>query len=519
MASQIITVDILCMSQCKNTTSEWFAFSARTWRRVCKSRHTNNNLLQSSTDEHDDGTILVPESDYFQRTPPPLDDPQQLQSWLASIPFCIEAILCESDSGLDYAEQLACAISRITTAPTDTTRTLTTQPETTSIHKLCSTPLSSSFSSSNQQLQQQPQLKHNGYLEARRDKFQMNELCRQRGIRTVKQVLCRTPEEAIQMAQTLFVLGTEEDETEGDREGDRSRSRHTANNNRGIIIKPRRGVASDRVALCQTTGDVCDATRRILNSTIFGTHDLKHDAVLMQEYVDGTEYAVDVVSRNGSHKTAALWVYEKTSTSEDGVSNPFAYLSGKLVSTDDPNHAHAHAIMDYVDECLTALGIAWGMSHTEVKISSGGDIRLMEVNVRQQNDHFAPICSMCMGYNALDLCLSAYLDDVHNEDALFARVPRRPILQYNGMIVNLACFVEGEVIEIHHLKAIQELESYVAMELFPGFDIGCTVQRTKDIRSDCGWVHLVHQHEDCLMRDYDTVCTMMPSMFDVRTEP
>jgi hypothetical protein len=124
-----------------------------------------------------------------------------------------------------------------------------------------------------------------------------------------------------------------------------------------------------------------------------------------------------------------------------------------------------------------------------------------------------------MGYNALDLCLSAYLDDAHDEDALFARVPRRPILQCNGMIVNLACFVDGEVSEIRHVQDIQELESFVAMELFPGFDIGSTVQRTKDIRSDCGWVHLVHESEDCMMRDYNTICTMMPSMFDVCTEP
>jgi hypothetical protein len=84
----------------------------------------------------------------------------------------------------------------------------------------------------------------------------------------------------------------------------------------------------------------------------------------MQEYIDGTEYAVDVVTRNGNHKTAALWVYEKTSTSEDGVSNPFAYLSGKLVSADDPNHPHAHDIMDYVDKCLTAFRNCMGnVSH------------------------------------------------------------------------------------------------------------------------------------------------------------
>ena len=401
--------------------------------------------------------------DYFQQTAPL--DPQDLNTWLGCIPFPLEAILCESDSGLDYTERLACAIDQL----------FTTNPQ---IHK---------------------PLKHNGYLEARRDKYLMNELCRSRGIQTVWQALCRTPEEAVEVTQGF----------------DASLSTPVDIANHGIIIKPRRGVASDRVALCRTLDEVSAAASQILETIVFGTYDVVHDAVLMQEYVDGTEYAVDVVTRDGAHKTAALWVYEKTSTSEDGTSNPFAYLSGKLVSSDDPNHPSALAILDYVDDCLTALEISWGMSHSEVKVSSIGYIRLMEVNVRQQNDHFGPLCSICIGYNAMDMSLSACLDDPHDEDSLFASVPTRPILQRHGIIVNLACFVEGQVSQIYHLEEIQNLESYVSMELFPGFEVGNTVRRTKDIRSDCGWVHLVHEREDCMMRDYQIVRNRMLTMFEV----
>jgi biotin carboxylase len=405
----------------------------------------------------------VQELDFFQQTAPL--DPQDLKRWLDSLPFPLEAVICESDSGLDYAERLACAIDEL----------ITTNPQ---MHL--------------------PPLKHNGYLEARRDKYQMNERCRSRGIQTVWQALCRTPEEALKVAQGSAM----------------SWQSNIADH--GVIIKPRRGVASDRVALCRTLDEVSSAASQILDSIVFGTYDVRHDAVLMQEYVDGTEYAVDVISRDGAHKTAALWVYEKTSTNEDGASNPFAYLSGKLVSADDPNHPFAHAIMDYVEECLTALDIHWGMSHSEVKVSSKGLIRLMEVNVRQQNDHFGPICNICMGYNAFDLCLSAYLDDPNDDDTLFANVPSRPTLERQGVIINLACFVEGLVCKIHHLEEIQGLESYVTMELFPGFEVGSTVRRTKDIRSDCGWVHLVHESDDCMMRDYAIVRSRMPTMFQVQ---
>jgi hypothetical protein len=45
-------------------------------------------LVQQHAGEQDDGTLIQrPDEDNFQRTAPPLDDPQQIQSWLASIPF------------------------------------------------------------------------------------------------------------------------------------------------------------------------------------------------------------------------------------------------------------------------------------------------------------------------------------------------------------------------------------------------------------------------------------------------
>jgi len=399
---------------------------------------------------------------YFQWTAPL--DLEDLKEWWKAIPFTLEAVICESDSGLEYAEQLACA-------------------------------LQDNFV---------PQLKHNGYLPARRDKYAMNELCRQSGIVTVRQALCRCEEEAQQLAQNVFGMTSP-----------------TNPMSQKVIVKPRRGVASDRVTLCHTLDDVAAATRQIVNTTEFGTYHTVYDAALMQDYVDGIEYAVDVVSSRGRHKTTALWVYEKTSTDTDGQSNPFAYLCGKLVSSDDPAHPYAAAVMDYVEACLTALNIQWGMSHTEVKVSSEGEIRLMEVNVRQQNDHFAPICSICIGYNALDVCLAAYLSN-HNDDNdesqsdLFFQIPSRPILLRQGMIVNLACFVEGEIVKIHHLDDFTSLDSFVAMELFPGFDIGNKVQRTKDIRSDCGWVHLINDDDECLMRDYELICRRMPTMFEIR---
>jgi len=382
----------------------------------------------------------------------PLDLPA-LGEWVDQIPFAIQAVICESDSGLAYAEQLACALERLGVV----------------------------------------ELKHNGYQEARRDKFAMNELCRHRGVKVVAQTLCGTVEECVAQAKENFGCGDD-----------------ATRDSTPIIVKPRRGVASDRVALCRSLKEIPSAVDAILDATVFGTYDVKHDAVLLQEYVDGAEYAIDVVSKDGVHKVAALWVYDRTSTSDDGITNPFAYLSGRLLSATD--HDCLPGVMDYVEACLTALDVRWGMTHSEVKVQQDGSIRLMEVNVRQQNDNFGPLCDACVGYNAMELCLSAYLE----ESGLFEAVPNRPSLRYHGMIVNLACFVEGTVSEIHHIAEIEQLESVQAMEIYPGFDVGQTIRRTVDIRSDCGWVHLVNESEDDMMCDYQKICEWMPTIFDIK---
>ncbi|CAN0568388.1 unnamed protein product, partial [Laminaria digitata] len=38
-----------------------------------------------------------------------------------------------------------------------------------------------------------------------------------------------------------------------------------------------------------------------------------NEGALVQEYLDGTEYVVDTVSRGGVHRLCAIWEYDKRS--------------------------------------------------------------------------------------------------------------------------------------------------------------------------------------------------------------
>lgn len=321
----------------------------------------------------------VPVEDMLAKTAPLGED--ELTAWLKSIPFNIVAVICESDSGLDYAERLSCAID--------------------------SSPANGAH------------LQHNGYGVARRDKYLMSKICSDAGIPVVRQALCASTEDAIQKGFEFGVVEANINSTLPSTE---------------VIIKPLRGVASNRVSLCSTPSSIQSATESILGTAVFGTYDIKYSDVLMQEFITGKEYAIDVVSKNGVHKIAAVWLYDKTSTANDG-SNPFVYSCTRLISSDDPCHP-AEDIFTYIESVLTALGIEWGLTHNEVKVTPSGDIRLIEINARQHNTYFEPLCQACIGYNAFDMCLSAYLgtNDVQDPENDFEQAPRYPTLGYSGVV-------------------------------------------------------------------------------------
>lgn len=69
----------------------------------------------------------------------------------------------------------------------------------------------------------------------------------------------------------------------------------------------------------------------------------------VQEYLRGREYVVDHVSKDGVHKIAAVWQYDKRFV--NGAA--FVYFGMKLCSTDSPL---VQELIAYGTKVLDALG-------------------------------------------------------------------------------------------------------------------------------------------------------------------
>ena len=73
-----------------------------------------------------------------------------------------------------------------------------------------------------------------------------------------------------------------------------------------IVVKSVESCGSDGVKICRTTNEVRDHVTLLMEGQ--RKVGAQSTAVLCQEFLKGTEYVVDHVSRDGVHKTMMVWV-------------------------------------------------------------------------------------------------------------------------------------------------------------------------------------------------------------------
>ena len=121
--------------------------------------------------------------------------------------------------------------------------------------------------------------------EARRNKFVMGETIRAAGIRAVKQLRASVWEEINNWIYEWNPLPFK------------------------LVCKPLDSAGSDCVTLCTNINEVKDSFEKIMEKN---NHlGLSNQAVLIQEFLEGTEYVIDAVSRDGEHKIVAIWEYDR----------------------------------------------------------------------------------------------------------------------------------------------------------------------------------------------------------------
>lgn len=319
----------------------------------------------------------------------------------------------------------------------------------------------------------------NGMSPHLRNKFQSNLRVSSAGLPTVQQQLVSDLDAALAFANMIW--------------------KDVPISDRKCVVKPYRGVASDGVYLCTSETEITEAFSTLINAIKYGGG--INEAVLVQEYADGTEYAVDTIAQDGIIKVIALWRYHKLSAN----GSPFVYQCTELV---DISSDEERAVCEYCLAVLAAQELTWGPTHTEIKATSRGP-RLIEINARWHGQNFPALTRACLGNDAV-YCT---LDTVFKPDK-FQSIPRLPNKKLGaGRIVHLISSVEGVVTSVNHLDEIRSMESVKIVDI--EHEVGGRAVKSVDLRSDAGYIVMYHENKEVVERDYLRILELQTTLFSI----
>jgi len=221
-------------------------------------------------------------------------------------------------------------------------------------------------------------------------------------------------------------------------------------------------------------------------------------AVLCQEFLKGTEYVVDHVSRNGVHKCVMVWVYDKRPT--NGAD--FVYYGMIPVDVATPE---AQQLIKYTEGVLDALKLDNGPTHGEVMMTADGPC-MVEMNCRAHgwDGAWVPLAKMLTGGYAQP----GVAVDSHVAPNAFDMIPMTYPSPFKaaGQNVMLVSFFSGTVRSTPGYDKMRQMRSFVALQT--GVTVGSQVELTVDLFTAVGVLVLAHADEEQLQADLAAVRRM-----------
>jgi biotin carboxylase len=253
-----------------------------------------------------------------------------------------------------------------------------------------------------------------------------------------------------------------------------------------VVLKPVASAGMDNVHFCHSAEDIRAGHAAILQSTDrYGRH---NDVALAQEFLDGEEYFVNTVSRDGVHHVVEIWLYHKhqIDSTRSMVSNEHP------VRADDPD---AQAVGAYALQVLDALEIRNGAAHTEIMLTPAGPV-LVECGARLGGAHLPDIVSRCIGTNQVDLLALAIAKPAEVTER------RLPIyrLREHVRFMNLIVPRDGVIPTEEGWAPVRALDSF--RELIVTQPTGKRIERTVDLASSPGYMYLSAEDPALIEEDY-----------------
>lgn len=255
-----------------------------------------------------------------------------------------------------------------------------------------------------------------------------------------------------------------------------------------VVIKPVESAGADGVFICEDMQACQVAIGKLLGTT--NKLNIANTQVLIQEFLAGVEYVVNMVSLDGEQLVTEVVRYQKQRTATGGV----LYDIDELISCDCAEYS---VLVDYTRAVVRSLGIRNGPSHAEVMLTEDGP-KLVEIAARTDGILRPDVSRQTTGLGQIEaVVLSITAPDV------FAQWLAKPfdyrLLRhtYNLCLINRT---QGRFKRDSFLEELLKLESFFDSVFY--VEDGQPIGVTQDVFSQPGTVYLVHADPGVIEADY-----------------
>lgn len=305
-----------------------------------------------------------------------------------------------------------------------------------------------------------------GRANARRNKYEMIRAVQEQGLLCASQSVVSNEVEAVGWAQRL--------------------------NRWPVVVKPLDGAASDHVTICHDVEDVRQAcARALLRENILG---IVNERLLVQSYLEGPQFIVNTVSRDGRHFVTDAWrMHVRLQPGYSIVTEDNELL--------DPDSDIASKLIDYTFKAISALGIVNGAAHSELKWTANGPAlietgaRPMGLPMERASYDKAGLKTQC-GYYALDLVRPDIMNGIR---------ARRDRFEKRSNLTEVLFLFDrpGEICSVDGLSRLQQLPSFHAH--YGALRVGERVTKTTNSLGKGGTIYLVHDDQQQIQRDKEAI--------------
>jgi len=306
---------------------------------------------------------------------------------------------------------------------------------------------------------------------ARRHKGQMADAVARSGHRTIAQVCASNADQVAHWMESAGLAGCD------------------------LVIKPPKSASTDGVTLVPRG----QGWKEIFDGALHTTNRLGiiNDSLIVQEYVEGTEYVVDTFSHDGVHTVTDVCRYTK-------VRNGPHMAVYDTMEWIDPNLPLVGELIGYTRGVLDAVGMRFGAAHVEIMSTADGPV-LIELGARPHGGGQPRFCLRATQDSQIERTVR-YFDGQRD-------IPAGYRLVQQVLIVFHIVRQTAHVADMDGLARIRGLPNYY--DSSHNFKPGDRLEATKDLFGslDVGFVVLSGPERAALWKDYEAVRSIEAELF------